>query len=133
MNRVIVTGNIGQEPELKTTQTGKSVCSFSVAVKDDYDKDKTIWLRVTAWGQTAEFVCQYLGKGRKVGIDGRLTSNKFTDKNGVEQERTEITADKVEGLDRPREETGQEHAGGGAPKQAAPESDDSQTWDPFQN
>ena len=133
LNRVIMIGRLTKDPELKQTTTGKSVVSFSIAVdkriKPTDGSPTADFFMVKAWGNTAEFVSNYLGKGRLVAVDGRLETRKYTDQSGNNREITEIVADNVQGLDRPREETGQEHAGGGAPRQAAPEGD---TWDPFQ-
>jgi len=89
---------------MRTTTTGKSVVSFTIAVQKrikptngDPDAD---FFRVTAWGQTAEFVNNYLTKGRLISIDGRLESRKFTDKDGNNREVVEIVADNVSGLDK---------------------------------
>ena len=107
VNRVVLIGRIVRSPELKTTTTGKAVVSFSIAVnkrvksKDGADAD---FFRVTAWGQTAEYVNTYLDKGRLVSVDGRLDTRKWKDKDGNEREVVEIVADNVSGLDRAKDD-----------------------------
>ncbi len=110
LNRVIMIGRLTKDPELKQTTTGKSVVSFSIAVdkriKPTDGSPTADFFMVKAWGNTAEFVSNYLGKGRLVAVDGRLETRKYTDQSGNNREITEIVADNVQGLDRPREETG---------------------------
>lgn len=107
LNRVTLVGRIGKSPELRSTSGGKSVCSFTIAVQkrvkssDGTDCD---WFRVTAWGQTAEYVNTYLTKGRLVSVDGRLDTRKWKDKDGNEREGVEIVADNVNGLDKPKDD-----------------------------
>ncbi len=113
-----------RDPELRTTTTGKSVVSFSVAVNkrikpNDPNEPDAFFFRVSAWGQTAEYVNNYLTKGRLVGVEGRLESRKYTDSNGQAREIVEIVADNVTGLDRPRDDNGAP-AGGGGGQQSAP-------------
>jgi single-strand DNA-binding protein len=111
LNRVTLIGRLTRDPELRTTTTGKSVASFSIAVdkrfKPQDDSQPTAdFFRITAWGQTAEFVSNYLTKGRLVSVDGRLESRKFTDKDGNNREVVEVVADQVSGLDRPKDDGG---------------------------
>lgn len=133
VNKVIIVGHIGRDPEIRTTQSGQAVASFSVATDESY-KDKAgnkievvEWHNVTAWGKQAEFIANYLSKGRLVYVEGKLKTEKYTDKHGVEKYTTKIVADRVQGLDkRPEgqqqptpqqqeEYTGrQEYAGGGS-------------------
>jgi single-strand DNA-binding protein len=107
INRVVITGRLTRDPELRTTTTGKQVVSFSVAcdrrVKSEEGKDADFF-RVTAWNQTAEFIANYAHKGRMVGVDGRLQQRKYTNKDGIEVEAIEIVADNVTLLDRPRDD-----------------------------
>ena len=134
LNRVVLVGRLTHDPELRTTTTGKQVTDFQIAVQKRFkpqdgspDAD---FFRVSAWGQTAEFVVNYLTKGRLVSVDGRLESRKFTDKDGNNREVVQVVADNVNGLDRPREDAGAApataavHAGGGA----VPKEDE---YDPF--
>lgn len=122
LNRVVLVGRLTRDPELRTTTTGKQVSDFSIAVdkriKPTDGSPTADFFRVSAWGQTAEFVANYLTKGRLVAVDGRLQSRKFTDKDGNNREVVEVVADNVQGLDRPRDDAGTAgtaavHAGGG--------------------
>lgn len=126
MNKIVIIGRLGKDPETRTTTTGKNVVSFSVGVTREFDKEQTDWFRVSAWGKTGEFVQNYLGKGRLVAVAGRMESRSYTDKDGNKREAWELTADSVQGLDRPKDEQGQEARQSGATTQA-PASD----WDPF--
>jgi single-strand DNA-binding protein len=114
-----------REPDSRKTNTGKDVVSFSIAVnrntKSADGKTEADFFRVQAWGHTANYVSTYLGKGRLVSIDGRLTVNKFTDKDGNNRESYEIVADSVDGLDRPKDEQ----------KAQAKPSEDPNEYDPF--
>ena len=75
-NTLIIVGNVGRDPEMRYTPTGEAVTNFSVAVSDGFgDKKKTIWFRVSAWGKTAESVNEYLRKGAKVLVEGRLAAD----------------------------------------------------------
>ncbi len=81
---VIITGNLGRDPEMRYTPSGQAVTSFSVAINDDYTNNngerikRTIWVRVSAWGKQAENCNQYLKKGSKVLVEGRLTADLAT-------------------------------------------------------
>jgi single-strand DNA-binding protein len=106
VNRVILVGRIGRDPEIRHTQSGQTVASLSVATDESY-KDKqgnkveaVEWHNVTAWGKTADFIGSYLGKGRLVYIEGKLKTEKYTDKQGVEKYTTKIIAERVQGLDK---------------------------------
>jgi single-strand DNA-binding protein len=107
LNRITLVGRLTRDPELRTTSTGKDVVEFSIAVnkrikpQDGADAD---FFRVKAWGQTAKYVADYIGRGRLVAVDGRLESRKYTDKDGNNREIVEIVADNVNALDRPRED-----------------------------
>lgn len=114
INRVVLIGRLTRDPELRTTTSGKSVSDFTIAV------DKTVkptdgsptadFFRVTAWGQTAEFVNNYMTKGRLVAVEGRLRSNKYTAPDGTQRTSIEVVADQVQGLDRPKDDRVHTHA-----------------------
>lgn len=106
LNRVVIIGRIGKDPESRTTNTGKEVVTFSIAVNKPGKDAGTDWFKVTAWDKTAEYISNYLTKGRLVAVDGRLTSRKFTAKDGTEREVVEIVADSVQSLDRPKDDAG---------------------------
>jgi single-strand DNA-binding protein len=88
-NRIILLGRIGKEPEMKMTQTGKSMVKFSLAVqRDNFDKTKekqTDWFNCTAFGSIADFVNNYLGKGRLILIEGKMQVDDYTDKQGAKK------------------------------------------------
>jgi len=116
LNRVIMIGRLTKDPELKQTNSGKDVVSFSIAVdkrvKPTDGSPSADFFNIKAWDKVASFVGNYLGKGRLVAVDGRLEIRKYTDQVGNNREITEIVADNVQGLDRPREDAP-------APRQAA--------------
>ncbi len=118
VNRVVLIGRLTRDPELRTTNSGKSVVEFSIAVqkkiKPQEGQSDADFFRVKAWNQTAEYVSTYLTKGRLVAVDGRLESRKYTDKDGTNREVIEVIADNVNGLDRPRDDAGE-----GTPRPAA--------------
>lgn len=95
MNSINILGNICNDMELKATQSGKSVCSFNIAVKRPFASDITDFFKVVCWGKTAENVCKYCGKGSKVGVTGMLTTRKYTDKDGIDRTTQEIVANNV--------------------------------------
>ena len=116
LNRVILIGRLTRDPELRTTGTGKNVVEFSIAVDKrikptDPSQPTADFFRIKAWDRTADFVANYLSKGRLVAVDGRIEQRKFVDKEGNNREIFEVVAVSVQGLDRPRDDSGQ---GGGA-------------------
>ena len=97
LNRVTLIGNLGQDPEVKYMQSGDAVASFSLATSESWkDKtsgeqvEKTEWFRCVAWRKPAEIIGQYVKKGQKLYIDGKLQTRKYTDKEGVERQITEV-------------------------------------------
>lgn len=133
INRVVVTGRLTHDPELRTTVNGKNVCDFQIAVtkrfKPQDGSPDADFFRVSAWGNTAEYVANYLSKGRLVGIDGRLQSRKYQASDGTNREVVEIVADNVQGLDRPKDDAAGAPAGVAAVAAGpAPSADE---YDPF--
>ena len=100
MNKVILIGNLGRDPELKTTSSGVSVCSFSVAVNRNYTNSagerEVDFFNVTTWRGLAENCAKYLSKGRKVAICCSLQTRSYDDKDGNKRYVTEVVADDVE-------------------------------------
>lgn len=94
--KIIIQGNVGQEPEMRYTPDGKPVANFSIAVSEKRKgEEQTTWFRCTAFDKTAEIVSQYVAKGNPVLVDGRISSRKFTDKQGAERESWEVTVDRL--------------------------------------
>ena len=102
VNKVIILGRLGQDPELRYTPSGAAVCNFSVATseywndKDGERKEKTEWHRVVTWGKTAELCNQYLAKGRQCFLEGRLQTRSWDDKDGQKKYTTEVIAQTVQ-------------------------------------
>lgn len=96
LNRITMTGRLCADPELRTTQSNISVCSFRIANDRDYSKDgekETDFFDVVAWRATAEFICKYFAKGRLITVDGRLQTRNWKDKNGNNRTAVEIIVD----------------------------------------
>lgn len=96
LNRVILMGRITADPELKTTNTGVSVTSFSIAVDRNYVKQgeerKADFFNIVCWRSTAEFVCRYFGKGSLIAVEGQLQSRQFQAKDGSNRYVVEVVA-----------------------------------------
>lgn len=101
VNRVQLLGNLGQDPEVRYTLTGKTVATLSVATSDQWKdaagerQERTEWHRVVLWDRLAEVAGQYLAKGSKAYLEGSLQTRKWTDKDGSERYRTEIRGDRL--------------------------------------
>jgi single-strand DNA-binding protein len=115
VNKVIIIGNLGRDPEVRYTPNGSAVCNIGVATtrtwkaKDSGDKvEETEWHRVVFYDRLAEIAGEYLKKGRSVYVEGRLKTRKWQDKDGVEKYTTEIIAEEMKMLG------GREGMGGGA-------------------
>ena len=104
VNKVILVGNLGRDPELRYTQSGQAVATFSIATtdrwrdKDGANQERTEWHRIVVWGKSAENCAQYLQKGRSAYIEGRLQTNDWEDKEGNKRTTTEIIAQSVQFL-----------------------------------
>ncbi len=99
MNKVILIGNLGSDPESRQTKSGKSVCNFSLATNErSGGEDKTEWHKITAWEKTAELCSQYLVKGKKVAIEGSIRTRSWENNEGETKYTTEIHAHRVEFL-----------------------------------
>jgi single-strand DNA-binding protein len=121
LNRATILGNLTRDPELRQTPNGQNVCSFGVATNrawngaDGQRQEQTEFHNVVAWGKLAEICGQYLTKGKKVYIEGRLQTRDWEGQDGVRRYRTEIVAENLIMLDR----SGNAGNAGGAP---APQS-----------
>lgn len=102
VNKAIILGNLGSDPELRSTPSGAQVCNFNVATneswkdKDGEKHDRTEWHKIIVWGKVAENCQKYLSKGRQVYIEGRIQTRSWEDKEGVKRYTTEIVASKVD-------------------------------------
>src|SRR5947208_6650968 len=104
VNKVILVGRLGQNPEVKYTPSGAAVSNFSIATneswtgKDGQKQERTEWHRVVVWGKLAELCSQYLSKGRQAYVEGRLQTRQYQDKDGVTKYSTEVQAQTVQFL-----------------------------------
>lgn len=102
VNKSIILGTLGQDPEVKYTTSGEAVCNMSVATTERWtDKsgnrqEKTEWHRVVAWGKLGELCGEYLSKGRQVYLEGKLQTRQWEDKQGQNRYTTEINASTVQ-------------------------------------
>jgi single-strand DNA-binding protein len=118
INKAIIIGHLGSDPEVRSTKEGTSIANFNVATtekwtaKDGNVVDNTEWHRVVVFGKPAEFAEKYLRKGSLVYIEGSIQTRKWEDKEGVTRYTTEIKAQSVQGLDR-------KEGGGGRPPHSA--------------
>ena len=101
VNKAILIGNLGRDPELRYTQSGQAVVNFSIATSENWtDKagerqERTEWHRIVVWGKTGENCAQYLSKGRTVYIEGRIQTREWEDREGQKRTTTEINAQTV--------------------------------------
>jgi single-strand DNA-binding protein len=104
LNKIMLIGNLGRDPELQVTSDGTPFTRFSLAVSRTYKtnsgekREETEWFNVVAWRQLAETCERYLHKGSKVYIEGRVTQRKYTDKNGLERTSVDVNATDMEML-----------------------------------
>ena len=96
MNCINITGRLTKDPELKTTQSGISVCSYDLAVKRPHVKDTTDFLKVVSWRNDAEYISKFAHKGYVVSVSGVLTARTYEDNNGNKRTSYEIVSDSVE-------------------------------------
>ena len=98
INVVVLMGRLVRDPEIRTTTSGKSVCSFSLAVERDFQRSEekaADYFDCVAWGNTAEFVGKYFHKGRMIALQGRLQARTYKDREGNNRKVVEVIADKV--------------------------------------
>lgn len=104
VNKVILIGNLGRDPEVRFTPSGQAVANFTIATNDSWtDKqgqkqERTEWHRIVVWGKLAEVCGEYLSKGRQAYVEGRLQTREWTDKEGKKNYTTEIVANTVQFL-----------------------------------
>jgi len=106
LNRAMIIGNLTRDPEVRTTPNGQSVCNFSVATSSQWTdasgqkQERTEYHNIVAWGRLADICGQYLGKGRKVYLEGRLQTREWEAQDGSKRNRTEIVAENMIMLDK---------------------------------
>lgn len=117
VNKVILVGNLGKDPQTRSTPNGQEVATLTVATsekfkgKDGELQERTEWHTVVVWGKQAESCGKYLTKGRQVYVEGRLATRKWTDKEGVEKYTTEVVAENVKFLGQGERKNAQAGAG----------------------
>ena len=120
LNKAMLIGNLGRDPEIRYTKSGDAVANFSLATSDTWrDKqgnrqERTEWHNVVAFGRLADFAQNYLKTGRRVYVEGRIQTRDWTDNQNVKHYRTEVVANNIQFLDRAPEGEGR---GGGAQRQ----------------
>jgi single-strand DNA-binding protein len=114
LNKCMIIGNLGRDPEMRYTPSGQAVTQFTVAVNRNYKdaqgerQEETEWFRVVAWGQQAEFAAEYLRKGAKVYVEGRIQTRQWEGQDGQKRYTTELVANTIQNLDRrPRDDAGE--------------------------
>jgi single-strand DNA-binding protein len=120
LNKCMIIGNLGRDPEMRYTPSGQAVTQFTVAVNRYYKdqqgerQEETEWFRVVAWGQQAEFAAEYLRKGNKVYIEGRIQTRQWEGQDGQKRYTTELVANTIQNLERrPRDDSGEPGGPGG--------------------
>ena len=126
INKVIIVGNLGQDPELRYTGSGTAVCNLRIATNESYKDasgewvDRTEWHSVVAWARLAEICNEYLKKGSQVYIEGSLQTRNYDDKDGITRYTTEIKAREMMMLGGRGDGGGFAGSGGGGSRQASP-------------
>lgn len=124
LNKVMIIGHLGRDPEMRYTPSGKPVTTFTVAVSRSWNSGdgerhtETEWFNIVAWSNLAETCKQYLSKGQQVYIEGRLQTRRWDDKEGVKHSSVEIVANEMTFLSERRE--------GGHTQEAAPASEENE-------
>lgn len=119
VNKVILVGNLGSDPQVRYTPGGQAVANFNIATSERFNnkagekEERTEWHRIVAWGKLAEICQQYLKKGKQVYIEGRLQTRQWEDQQGQKRQTTEIVAQNMQMLGRVGESGGPGGGGGG--------------------
>ena len=104
MNHVTLMGRLTREPELKYSQAGKAYCRFSLAVQREFNREEADFINCLAFGKTAETIAEWLGKGRRIALQGRIQTGNYENKNGEKVNTFEVVADRFEFVDSARSE-----------------------------
>ena len=117
VNKAILSGRLGQDPELRYTPSGRAVCSFSLATSERWTdqegqkNESTTWHNIVVWGKQAETMKEYLRKGREVYIEGRIDNRSYEDKEGIKRYRSEVIVQRFQFIGSKQDQ------GGSAPPQ----------------
>ncbi|MEI7815841.1 MAG: single-stranded DNA-binding protein [Desulfuromonadales bacterium] len=112
LNKVMLIGNLGKDPEVRFTASGQAVASFSLATSEKFKgktgewEERTEWHNITLWGKLAEIAGEYLSKGKTIYVEGRLQTRKWQDKSGNDRYTTDIVGDKMQMLSAKGERSG---------------------------
>lgn len=123
VNKAILIGNLGRDPELRYTSSGKAVASFSLATTDRWSsadgqkQEQTVWHNIVAWGKQAELAKEYLSKGRQVYIEGRIVNRSYDDKDGNKKYISEVVVQSIQFLGSRSDSGGGSGSGSGASSQ----------------
>lgn len=126
VNKVILLGHLGKDPESKSLPSGQKMCSFSIATSEQWKdqsgqkQERTDWHNIVVWAKLAELCETYLQKGSEVYLEGKLSTRSWDDKDGKKQYRTEVTANEVKFISGNRKKD----SGGSAQNGGAPPDDD---------
>lgn len=105
MNNVILIGRLTRNPELKYSQSGKAFCRFSLAVQREFNREEADFINCLAFGKTAETIAEWLGKGRRIALQGRIQTGSYQNSNGDTVYTTEVVADRFEFVDSAKSDT----------------------------
>jgi single-strand DNA-binding protein len=125
LNKVMLIGNLGKDPEVRAIPSGVKVANFSIATSENYTNregqkvDKTEWHNIVMWRGLAEVAEKYLKKGSQIFVEGRLQTRSWDDQNGQKKYMTEVVADNMVMLGRPRDSTGGEGSEGYTRRESA--------------
>lgn len=105
MNNVILMGRLTRDPELKYSQSGKAYCRFTVAINREFNREEADFINCLAFGKTAETIAEWLGKGRRIALQGRIQTGNYENKNGDKVNTFEVVADRFEFVDSAKSDT----------------------------
>lgn len=105
MNNVTLMGRLTRDPELKYSQSGKAYCRFSLAVQREFNREEADFINCLAFNKTAETIAEWLGKGRRIALQGRIQTGSYQNSNGDTVYTTEVVADRFEFVDSAKSDT----------------------------
>lgn len=105
MNRTVLIGRLTRDPEMKRTQSNKSIANFTIAVNDRYNRDRADFINCVAWEKTAEYLGNYVKKGNLVAVEGRITTRNYDGSDGKKVYITEVVCESVQSLERSDQQT----------------------------